>query len=510
MRIAYARIAQETNAFSPEPSTLEHFKRLHWLEGDALARVCGPRGAEIENLIGHAELSGVVRAITKSNRRNKNKGQRPIEGVPLFSAWALPGGPISDASVVAFRDKLVASIKAAGPLDGLVLVLHGAMRGTANFPEPEDTFLMAAQDALGVGVPIAVTYDLHANMTATKATLPAVIAAYRTNPHWDLASTGVRATRMLIRIINGRLVPTASWRKLPMVMGGGTTLDFAPPMLGVFARMRSLEVRRKVVDTSLFMAHIWNDSDTLGWATYAVTNDDQSEADRIADDLADRAWATRHVKPPPMLGAVEAVKAAREAKWSRRAGTVCLSDIADNTSAGATGESTHLLRAFMEHAPDLRCLVAVRDEAAVQEAWTSGVRAQLDLTVGGVMSPELYPPQPLRGRVTNLSETPHYGRCATLRVLDSEDRDTGISCVLTDRAPLNLKPSFWRANGLRPGRADMVAVKSIFHFRIYYAGLARKIFPVMTPGVTNIDLWKTVDYRRPTFPRDDVKDWRTA
>ena len=37
-RIAFARIAQETNALSPVATTLADFESAHYLEGDALLR----------------------------------------------------------------------------------------------------------------------------------------------------------------------------------------------------------------------------------------------------------------------------------------------------------------------------------------------------------------------------------------------------------------------------------------------------------------------------------------
>ncbi len=494
IRIAYARISQETNAFSPEETTLDHFRRLHLKEGDALHRSVTRRGREVDDLMANAELTGVVAGAKAACAQ--------VETVPLFSAWALPSGPIGDQTFEHLRDKLARQLRQAGRLDGVALVLHGAMRGTPNHPEPEDEFLAAVREVVGPTLPVAVTYDLHANLTRAKATIPTVVAAYRSNPHRDLVGTGRRAGRMLVDTITGRLNPTVAWRKLPMVLGGGHTIDFAPPMLPIFAKMRWLQMRRKVVDTSLFMAHIWNDSPTLGWATYAVTDDDQRAADRAADALADRAWEVRHVPPPRLLTPEGAVVLARRSRWARRTGVVCISDVSDNCGAGATGTSTHMLRALLEHGQGMLGYVAVRDAPAVQTGWRAGVGADFDVIVGGRMSPHLYPSQRLRGRVIAVSDTPRYGKAVTV---DAGD----VRCVVTDRAPVNVKPEFWRVNGLNPWRADVIVVKSIFHFRIYYAAMVRRVIGVRTRGETDLQCWKTVDFARPTHPRDAVEDWRS-
>ena len=42
-RIAYARIAQETNALSPVDTTLHDFEGSHYLEGEALLRATTSR-----------------------------------------------------------------------------------------------------------------------------------------------------------------------------------------------------------------------------------------------------------------------------------------------------------------------------------------------------------------------------------------------------------------------------------------------------------------------------------
>lgn len=56
LRIAYGRINQETNAFSPETSKIEDFHRFHFLQREALAEAASPRGKEIGELSAAAEL----------------------------------------------------------------------------------------------------------------------------------------------------------------------------------------------------------------------------------------------------------------------------------------------------------------------------------------------------------------------------------------------------------------------------------------------------------------------
>ena len=45
-RLAFARIAQETNALSPVLTELHDFESVHLLAGDTLLQACMPKGYE--------------------------------------------------------------------------------------------------------------------------------------------------------------------------------------------------------------------------------------------------------------------------------------------------------------------------------------------------------------------------------------------------------------------------------------------------------------------------------
>ncbi|HRE88736.1 MAG TPA: hypothetical protein PK095_06295, partial [Myxococcota bacterium] len=62
-RIAYGRIAQETNALSPVTTEISDSKRTHFIEGHELHWRTGPLGAEAPGFIRRAELSGFREAV---------------------------------------------------------------------------------------------------------------------------------------------------------------------------------------------------------------------------------------------------------------------------------------------------------------------------------------------------------------------------------------------------------------------------------------------------------------
>ena len=490
-RIAYARIAQETNALSPLRTTLDDFHRTHWLEGDALDAACQRGAWEVPKFMRNAELSGFVRAA-------RQIGRGRVAAVPLFSAWAIPSGPLSREAFAVLRDKLVAELEAKGPFDGLFLSVHGALRADGS-GDPEADLYEAARGVLG-DRPIAASYDLHGAMNARKVAGAPLLAAYRTNPHRDHERTGYRAGALLVRAVLGEITPTIAWRTLPMVLGGGLNLDFMAPMRALFAKLHEMDKRPGVLSTSLFMCQLWCDAPDLGWAAYVATDGDQALAERTADELADLLWSVRHELPPELPDASAAIREARAATWARRLGTVCISDASDMVGAGATGENTHLLRALLTEAGDLVSYAPIRDPIVVEALWTAPIGTLVRAAVGG-RSLAGQEPLPIEGTLVHKRPEGPFGRSVTL--------DLGhIKLVITEAPPLAMRPSFYTDVGLDPWRADICVVKSLFPFRLYFLLHNRRTIYARTGGITDFDAYKQLTFDGPVHPKDVVEAWR--
>ena len=494
-RIAFGRIAQESNSLSPVTTTVADFERTHWLEGDALLRACAPGGFEAPGFLRDAELSGFLRSV------QARSGQ--IEAVPTVSAWTVPGGPLERAALENLKDRLVDRIKRAGPLDGVMLSLHGAMTAT-DTDEPEAEILEAVREAVP-GARVAVSLDLHANLTPRKLAAIDVLAAYHTNPHRDHAKTGERAGGVLCDTVLGRIRPVSTWRSLPMVIGGGLTLDFLPPMLPIFWRVGSLE--RKVPGVllaNLFMSHLWLDTPELGWSVHVTTDGDAAQADRVADELADRLWSVRHKMPPELPSADEAIAVARASRIRRKFGVVAICDASDVVGAGAPGDRTELLEAALRRGRDLRWLVPLRDPDAIATLASERVGANVSLHVGATLDPARSRPLAVQGVLERFELSEAFGRVAVLNL-------GHVQLVITEGAALAMKPEFYLDRGLDPWKADVVVVKSFFPFRLYFAKYIRKSIYVRTGGgTTDFDAWKQMQFARPTWPADPVAEWRAS
>jgi microcystin degradation protein MlrC len=493
LRLAFGRINQETNALSPVKTTLADFKNTHYFEGAPLLAGCQKGVFEVPGMFKNAELSGFVQQAQQLPR---------IELVPLLSAWAVPSGPLTNDCFMALTRALAESVRAAGPLDGVYLALHGAM-GVDGVVEPEGEIVRAVREVVGDQIPVVVTLDLHGNVTRDFMQRCTAVLAYATNPHRDHRSLGARAARILVDTCRGAAKPTMAWRSLPMLLGGGTTLDFWPPLLQIFRRMRALEKSGDVLSASLLTVHPWNAHPELGWAVVVVTNGDQAKAERIADELAERAWGTRHQLPPAFVSAHEAIRQARAASLRRKLGVVVLADASDVVSAGAPGENTALLRTLLDEGQGLLSYVPLRDPAVIAELWDKPKGASVTVTLGGKLDRERSQPLTLNATLENKTQAHGVDRMVVLAV-------GTIRIVVVEGPALAIRPSFFALAGLSVWKADVIVVKNFFPFRMFFLPMARKTLYVRTQGVTDFDAAFVLDFAGPVHPRDPVNDWRDA
>ena len=150
MRIATGGISHETSTFARTPTTRREFET-----GLGLFR-----GPEIlQHFRGTNSCTGGF--IDGADRHG-------FELVPLLWTFAYPGGLIAAADYAAlkaeFLDHLAQAVAVGGPVDGVLLDLHGAMV-VEGIDDGDGDFLAAVRRAVGPGCPIVATFDLHGNHT---------------------------------------------------------------------------------------------------------------------------------------------------------------------------------------------------------------------------------------------------------------------------------------------------------------------------------------------------------
>lgn len=491
LRIAYGRIFHEANTYSPLLTSREDFERMHLLTGAQLVRATSLRHTELKSFMPHAELTGFVHAA---------KAAGGVTAIPLISALAVPGGPLSRECFDGLLNDLLVALEAAGSIDGVYLALHGSMEVKDLGEAPEAVILRRVRALVGPAVKIAVSYDLHANLSAGLVDPVDVLVAFRTNPHWDLAPTGFRAGNRLIRALRGHVNPVHVWRKLPILLGGGITIDFLAPMRGVFRFMRRLEDDPRVLTASLFMVHPYTNAEDMGWAVHVSTDGDEGLARQLADELADKAWAERDASIPSMRTVNQALDEVAQSAW-RKFGPVTFVDIDDIVGAGAPGGNTHFVEALARNDRGLKVLVPLHDPGAVEMVWDVPEGSTVSLVLRG--TPGYGQPEvPVEAKVMARRQG-DYGRIVRLDI-------GSFHVAVSERSPLPIHPIFWEDLGLSPRQADVIVQKNFFHYRMFYLTTSFQHIPVVSSGATSLERILAGKYRVPVHPVTKLADWRAS
>lgn len=497
MRVAVAELKQETNTFVPTVTTMADFVNWHhWLGQDAIDGLAGT----------NSELAGFLDVL----------GDAGIEAVPIMATFAISGGPVEAATLATLREELLSGLAAAGPLDGVLLALHGAMVATDE-DDPDGATIAMVREAIGPDTPLVVTLDLHANVTPRCVEHADAIVGFRTSPHVDQHDTGLRGARIMVRMVEDGLRPAMAFVKIPMVIPASTHMHHLP---GPFRRlMQAAEAAETgpILGAAVFTVQPWLDLPDLGFATVVVSDGDPIDAEREALRLAAMAWAER--EPFMELRLVEPAAAIRRA-LARDDGPVVLSDLADGTGAGSPGDATAVVKALLDADPSLPAYVCIRDPQAASEALAAGIGNEVVVEAGGKLDTVYNTPVRLRGTVAFAGparfrfEGGGYtgvemdmGDCAVVRC-------GHVSVVLLGKSVMTVDPAMYRAVGLHPEEARIVVVKSHIQFRAGYDAIAREIILLDSPGMSG-DHLALLPFRRvprPFFPfdRDLAPDLRAT
>ena len=194
VRIAIGQFMEESNTFVRQRADLQHFRATQLLYGDEIVqRLRGTR----------AEVGGFLDVLDPAG----------VEVVPTVAANAVSSGPVTRATFEHVRDALLERLAAAGPVDGVLLALHGAMV-LEDAPDGEGELLAAVRKAIGPAVPLVATLDLHATITPRMVQEADALVGYDTYPHIDLYETGAKAAALLLRTVRGEVQARDALRAL--------------------------------------------------------------------------------------------------------------------------------------------------------------------------------------------------------------------------------------------------------------------------------------------------------
>ena len=168
MRLLLAMLKHETNTFSPIETDLERFRDWGLHEDRAVSRAYAGTNHPIAAYLDLAREAGA-------------------ETVTPIAAEAMPSGPVRAEAHDYISGRILDALGAGG-FDGAMLDLHGAMVTEAD-PDGEG-LLLERMRAIAPELPIAVTYDLHGNLTERMVAHCTALIGYKTYPHVDMYEVG--------------------------------------------------------------------------------------------------------------------------------------------------------------------------------------------------------------------------------------------------------------------------------------------------------------------------------
>lgn len=499
-RIALLGFMLESNAFSPVAEEAE-FREKHWIEGDAIvedARSATPRDP--------GGLTGFCRAMDESGA---------WEPVPIAMTTAGASGPVDQTFFERYVEMIDERLRAALPVDGVYIQAHGAARGTVDH-DPEGMLFKAVRAIVGWTIPVVATLDLHANVSHVMVAETDLLIAYLTNPHTDMAERGHEAGLAMRELLGG--VRTArAFIPVPILPPQVALLSDRGPYGEAIAKGQS-RVDGSILNVSVLGNFSFGDSPKTGMSVIVTARGDQVAADGLARELAQDLWEQRHRFTPKLLTIEEAARRMRAAVEDSAKPPLIFADVADNPGGGGSGNTTAILKSFLDAGVRDTAFAVHHDPALVAEAHGLGPGARLAARLNrgdADASNRLEVP----AQVMRVSDGEIVGRrgfiggrrfslgpSAWLRL------DGRIDLVVISIRHQCFDTQMLEHLGLEVARLRGIVVKSRGHFRAGFDDLFadENILEVDGPGLATPVLtrvaWRGI--RRPIWPLDPDMAWQ--
>jgi microcystin degradation protein MlrC len=486
MRLVIAMMKHETNTFSPVPTDWQRF--LDW-------------GAHLGEAARRA-YEGTAMPIGAYLKLAREVG---AEVVTPVAAEAMPSGPVAGEAYALMSDAIVDAVRQG--CDAAMLDLHGAM--VAETTEDGEGTLLERIRRVAPDLPIAVTCDLHANLTEKMVRNCTALIGYKTYPHVDMHEVGEQVGRILLRAMKGEVRPVMASARRPLLAQTLRMGTDDEPMKSLIAAACAEEARGMLAAT-VFGGFPLADFADAGVSAICVADGDRAAAQRAADRLMELAWARREdflYRGERLEDAVARAKAMRE-------GPILLLDHADNVGSGGTEDVMTVLGEVIRQGLEDVAVAAVWDPEAVKQMGKAGVGATVTLKLGGKTDmPSIGrrgEPLEVTGRVRTLSDGewivrgPMYTG-VTVTMGPTAVLDTGkVQIVVVSRHHEPWDQGVFTSVGIDPKTKRYLLLKSRIHYRAGFAPLARATVTCDGEGVTTSDnaRLKFAHVRRPIFPLD--------
>ncbi|WP_342066292.1 M81 family metallopeptidase [Achromobacter kerstersii] len=476
MRIFTGALATETNTFSPLPTGLAAFTSREYL----------PAGTHPDHMTFYGGPLWVAR------QRADEYGWTVIEGLV---ASAQPGGTTTRAAYETLRDELLADLRAALPVDMVLLGLHGAMVADG-YDDCEGDILQRVRALVGPDVIVGAELDPHAHLTPLMVEQATVLVLFKEYPHIDVYERACELVDLCHAAHLRQQHPAPALVDCDMVVPMHTTRE---PARSFVSRIKALEGRDGILSISVAQGFATGDVPEMGTKVLVYADGDVARAQTLARTLADDLIGMREQLMVPYRSVDEALDEA----LAFDGGPIVLADRSDNPGSGAAGDSTYLLARMRERGIRNAALGPMWDPVAARIAFDAGVGTELDLRIGGKVGPLSGAPVDARCRVVathaNMMMTGNSNTQIALGDCALVDAD-GILIALVSLRTQAYHTDLFTQLGCDLTAQRLIVVKSAHHFYARYAPLARAVVYVAAPGSASPD-WRSLPYRKIRLPK---------
>ncbi|MDR6550495.1 M81 family metallopeptidase [Paenibacillus qinlingensis] len=484
LQIAVAGILHETNTFAPGITDIAHFREQWTMGGDAfVARYAGTR----------TTMGGVIAAAA-------------VQGVSLLPGLyvaATPSGMVEAVTGDTLIDALVDTIDSRS--DGLLLIMHGAMV-SEQYADYEGECLRRLRAKLGPDFPIAMTIDLHGNISQAMVRHADLIVGYDTYPHVDMYERAVEAFDLLVRSIRGEIRPVRAMVHTGMLVVPQGMLTSVGSMKLIMDHAFEMERMPGVLNVTVAGGFPYSDVPDAGMSVVVTTDGDSGLAERCAAELAQMAIDRKETFNVSYATPREAVTEA----LAQLEGPVILAEGSDNVGGGAPADATHLL-AELINVPK-KAFIVIRDPEAVKVAYWHGIGGLFEGLVGGKSDSLHGTPVAVKGKIRLLFDG-HYRHAGPY--MTGQHAEMGLTAVvecglltlvLTEKRVAPWDVGHVRSVGLWPGDYHMIVAKSALAWQTAFGSFAKHVINVDSPGCCNANLahFQYQHVSRPIYPMDSL------
>jgi microcystin degradation protein MlrC len=479
MRLFYAALALEANTFLPLPTSYQAFV-------EKLYRPPGQHPDQPGHMTG---AIGVVRARARSGEFEL------IEG----SCYAAqPGGAAARVAYERMRDEILGQLKAALPVDGVVLNLHGAMVAHG-YDDCEGDLLERVRVLAGEACVIGVELDPHCHLTKKRCALADIIVLFKEYPHTDFAERGAEVVDLVLRTIRREIKPVKSVFDCRLIASFPTTIQ---PMRSLVDRIMAMEGKDRVLSVSIGHCFPYGDVPESGARILVLTDDAKPHGDALAEQIGRELISFRERAAPPGY----TVDGAIDFALSASGGPIVIADTTDNAGGGAASDNTTFLHRLIARGVTGAAVAPIWDPMAVRHAFDAGEGARLPFRFGGKTALSSGPPVDAEVEIIRCVPNAHQTFAgATVPLGDvASIRMGGVEAVLISTRAQAMGSDLFSNFGIDPTQRKILVVKSNQHFYASFSKIAAHVIYAEGDGPLPRDIrklpWSKI--QRPIWPLD--------